>query len=90
MLITPRRAEIQAKVLAACRELLKRGEYPSGLKLQELCPGRYSHSLIQHRNLLVDRGLLSGDQLQALKSMSYGKGRPKRRDARRSAGEVTS
>lgn len=40
MLLTPRRREIRARVLAACQTLIAAGKYPTAAELKVLCPDR--------------------------------------------------
>ena len=40
MLMTARRREIRARVLAACQTLIAAGKYPTAARLKALCPDR--------------------------------------------------
>jgi len=56
MILSDRRAELVPEVLAACRELIRRSEEPTGSALLSLCPGHNRGTLREVRDYLVDVG----------------------------------
>jgi hypothetical protein len=98
MLMTKRRVEIRAKVLAACEELIGLGRYPTGRALVERCGGHTLATVVRLRDefiaaQLIDHTVLWPNWTEARFVDGPDPNRrphAKRRDARRAECEVTS